>query len=34
MSKQDIREEIKDVEGNPQMKARIRRMQRDTPGAR
>jgi flagellar biosynthetic protein FlhB len=29
MSKQDIREEMKDVEGNPQMKARIRRIQRD-----
>jgi flagellar biosynthetic protein FlhB len=29
MSKQDIKEETKDVEGNPQMKARIRRLQRD-----
>jgi flagellar biosynthesis protein FlhB len=29
MSKQEIREEMKDVEGNPQMKARIRRIQRD-----
>jgi flagellar biosynthetic protein FlhB len=29
MSKQDIREEMKEVEGNPQMKARIRRLQRD-----
>jgi flagellar biosynthesis protein FlhB len=29
MSKQEIREEAKDVEGNPQMKARIRRLQRD-----
>jgi flagellar biosynthetic protein FlhB len=29
MSKQEIREEVKDVEGNPQMKARIRRLQRD-----
>src|ERR1035437_10009625 len=29
MSKQEIREEMKDVEGNPQMKARIRRLQRD-----
>jgi flagellar biosynthetic protein FlhB len=29
MSKQDIREEMKDVEGNPQMKAKIRRLQRD-----
>lgn len=29
MSKQDIREEMKDVEGNPQMKARVRRIQRD-----
>jgi flagellar biosynthetic protein FlhB len=29
MSKQDIREEMKDVEGNPQMKARIRRLQRE-----
>jgi flagellar biosynthesis protein FlhB len=29
MSKQDIKEEAKDVEGNPQMKARIRRLQRD-----
>lgn len=29
MSKQEIKEEIKDVEGNPQMKARIRRLQRD-----
>ena len=29
MSKQEIREEMKDVEGNPQMKARIRRLQRE-----
>jgi flagellar biosynthetic protein FlhB len=29
MSRQDIKEEIKDIEGNPQMKARIRRLQRD-----
>jgi len=29
MSKQEIREESKDVEGNPQIKMRIRRMQRD-----
>lgn len=29
MSKQDIREEAKDTEGNPQMKGRIRRIQRD-----
>lgn len=29
MSKQDIKEEAKDVEGNPQMKARIRRLQRE-----
>jgi flagellar biosynthetic protein FlhB len=29
MSKQEVREEMKDVEGNPQMKARIRRLQRD-----
>jgi flagellar biosynthetic protein FlhB len=29
MSKQDIREEMKDIEGNPQMKARVRRIQRD-----
>jgi flagellar biosynthetic protein FlhB len=29
MSKQEIREEMKDIEGNPQMKARIRRFQRD-----
>jgi len=29
MSKQEIREESKDVEGNPQMKGRIRRLQRD-----
>jgi flagellar biosynthetic protein FlhB len=29
MSTQDIREEIKDVEGNPQMKQRVRRLQRD-----
>jgi flagellar biosynthetic protein FlhB len=29
MSKQEIKEEMKDVEGNPQMKARIRRLQRD-----
>ncbi len=29
MSKQDIKEELKDQEGNPQMKARIRRLQRD-----
>jgi len=29
MTKQEIREEMKDVEGNPQMKSRIRRLQRD-----
>ena len=29
MSKQEIRQEMKDIEGNPQMKARIRRFQRD-----
>jgi flagellar biosynthetic protein FlhB len=29
MSKQDIKQEAKDVEGNPQMKAKIRRLQRD-----
>jgi flagellar biosynthetic protein FlhB len=29
MSKQDIKEEARDIEGNPQMKARIRRLQRD-----
>jgi len=29
MSKQEIKEELKDLEGNPQMKARIRRLQRD-----
>jgi flagellar biosynthetic protein FlhB len=29
MSKQEIKEEMKEIEGNPQMKARIRRLQRD-----
>jgi len=29
MSRQEIKEELKDLEGNPQMKARIRRIQRD-----
>jgi flagellar biosynthesis protein FlhB len=29
MSKHEIKEEAKDIEGNPQMKARIRRLQRD-----
>ncbi len=29
MSKQEIREEVKEQEGNPQVKARIRRIQRD-----
>ena len=29
MSKQEIREEMKDIEGNPQIKARIRRLQRE-----
>ncbi len=29
MSKQDIKEEMKELEGNPQMKAKIRRLQRD-----
>ncbi len=29
MSKQDIREEMKETEGNPQLKARVRRIQRD-----
>lgn len=29
MTKQEIREEMKDVEGNPQVKGRIRRLQRD-----
>jgi len=29
MSKQEVRDEVKETEGNPQMKARIRRLQRD-----
>lgn len=29
MSKQEIKEELKDLEGNPQMKSRIRRLQRE-----
>jgi flagellar biosynthetic protein FlhB len=29
MSKQDLRDEVRDTEGNPQTKARIRRLQRD-----
>ena len=29
MSKQELRDELKDTEGNPQTKARIRRLQRD-----
>jgi len=29
MSKQEIKEEMKEMEGNPQMKSRIRRLQRD-----
>jgi flagellar biosynthesis protein FlhB len=29
MSKQEIRDELKEVEGNPQIKSRIRRLQRD-----
>jgi flagellar biosynthetic protein FlhB len=29
MSKQDVRDEQKEVEGNPQIKAKVRRMQRD-----
>ena len=29
MSKQDLRDELKETEGNPQIKARIRRIQRD-----
>jgi flagellar biosynthesis protein FlhB len=29
MSKQEIKEEMKELEGNPQMKAKIRRIQRD-----
>jgi len=29
MSKQDIKEEAKDIEGNPQIKAKIRRLQRE-----
>lgn len=29
MSKEDLRDELKDTEGNPQTKARIRRLQRD-----
>jgi flagellar biosynthetic protein FlhB len=29
MSKQDIKDEMKELEGNPQMKARVRRLQRD-----
>ncbi len=29
MSRQEIKEELKEMEGNPQMKARIRRLQRD-----
>ena len=30
MSKQDVRDEMKETEGNPQTKMRIRRLQRDT----
>jgi flagellar biosynthesis protein FlhB len=30
MSKQDVRDELKQTEGNPQIKMRIRRLQRDT----
>jgi flagellar biosynthesis protein FlhB len=33
MSKQDIKEEVKDLEGNPQMKARIRRCSATACGA-
>jgi flagellar biosynthesis protein FlhB len=29
MSKQELKEEVKELEGNPQMKARVRRLQRD-----
>ena len=29
MSKQEIKEEVKELEGNPQMKARVRRLQRE-----
>ncbi len=29
MSKQDLRDETKETEGNPQTKARLRRLQRD-----
>jgi flagellar biosynthetic protein FlhB len=29
MSKQELKEEMKELEGNPQMKARVRRLQRD-----
>jgi len=29
MSRQELREEVKDLEGNPHVKARIRRLQRD-----
>ena len=29
MSRQEIRDELKEQEGNPQMKARVRRLQRD-----
>jgi len=29
MSKQEIKEEMKDIEGNPQIKARVRRLQRE-----
>ncbi len=29
MSKQEIRDEAKETEGNPQIKARVRRIQRD-----
>src|ERR1035441_8775235 len=29
MSKQELRDELRDMEGNPQTKARIRRLQRD-----
>ena len=29
MSKQDIKDEAKDMEGNPLIKAKIRRLQRD-----
>jgi flagellar biosynthetic protein FlhB len=34
MTKQEVKDEHKESEGNPQLKAKLRKMQREIPGDR